>query len=114
MECKACLAIWQSKLYTPYPSPADGPVGQMLRAVGRHPYRPAHIHFILPAEGYEAVTTELFIEDDQYLDSDTVFGVRSSPVVDFVRRDSVEEAAEYGVSAPFYKVDYDFVLQPLR
>lgn len=95
-----------------YPIPGDGPVGQMLRAVGRHPYRPAHIHFIVSAAGYEAVTTELFVEGDPYLDSDAVFGVRNSLVVDFVRSESVEEAARYGVTAPFYIVEYDFILQP--
>lgn len=96
-----------------YPIPGDGPVGQMLRAVGRHPYRPAHIHFILSADGYEAVTTELFVEGDPYLDTDAVFGVRGSLVVDFVRHDSAEEAARYGVANPFCTVEYDFVLQPL-
>ncbi|MBE7469375.1 MAG: hydroxyquinol 1,2-dioxygenase [Anaerolineae bacterium] len=96
-----------------YPIPGDGPVGQMLRAVGRHPYRPAHIHFILSADGYEAVTTELFVEGDPYLDSDAVFGVRGSLVVDFVQHDSAEKAARYGVTNPFYTVEYDFVLQPL-
>ncbi|GIK37711.1 MAG: 6-chlorohydroxyquinol-1,2-dioxygenase [Chloroflexota bacterium] len=95
-----------------YPIPGDGPVGQMLRAVGRHPYRPAHIHFIVSAAGYEAVTTELFAEGDPYLDSDAVFGVRSSLVVDFVRSESAEEAARYGVTAPFSTVEYDFILQP--
>lgn len=97
-----------------YPIPADGPVGQMLRAVGRHPYRPAHIHFIVSAESYEAVTTEIFVEGDPYLDSDAVFGVRSSLVVDFIRSESAEEAARYGVSAPFYTVEYDFILQPVQ
>lgn len=96
-----------------YPIPGDGPVGQMLRAVGRHPYRPAHIHFIVSAGGYEAVTTEIFVEGDPYLDSDAVFGVRSSLVVDFVPNESAVEAARLGVTAPFYTVEYDFILQPL-
>jgi hydroxyquinol 1,2-dioxygenase len=96
-----------------YPIPEDGPVGQMLRAVGRHPYRPAHIHFIVSAEGYEAVTTEIFVEGDPYLDSDAVFGVRNSLVVEFVRHDSAEEAARYQVTAPFYTAEYDFILLPL-
>lgn len=95
-----------------YPIPGDGPVGQMLRTVGRHPYRPAHIHFIVSASGYETVTTELFVEGDPYLDSDAVFGVRNSLVVDFVRSESAEEAARYGVTAPFYTVEYNFILQP--
>jgi protocatechuate 3,4-dioxygenase beta subunit len=95
-----------------YPIPMDGPVGQMLQAAGRHPYRPAHIHFIVSADGYEAITTEIFVEGDPYLDSDAVFGVRNSLVVDFVRHDSAEQAARYGVKTPFYTAEYDFVLQP--
>jgi protocatechuate 3,4-dioxygenase beta subunit len=95
-----------------YPIPTDGPVGQMLLAMGRHPYRPAHIHFIISAEGYEPVTTELFASDDPYLDSDAVFGVRESLIVPFVRNDSEEEAARLGIRAPFFTVDYDFVLAP--
>jgi hydroxyquinol 1,2-dioxygenase len=97
-----------------YPIPMDGPVGQMLKAAGRHPYRPAHIHFIVSADGCEAITTEIFVEGDPYLDSDAVFGVRNSLVVDFVRHDSAEEAARYGVKTPFYTAEYDFVLQPRR
>jgi protocatechuate 3,4-dioxygenase beta subunit len=93
-----------------YPIPYDGPVGQMLIAMGRHPYRPAHIHFIVSAPGYKPVTTELFAEGDPYLDSDAVFGVRESLVVPFVRHDSADEASRLHVTAPFYIVDYDFVL----
>ncbi len=96
-----------------YPIPHDGPVGQMLIAMGRHPYRPAHIHFIVSAEGYQSVTTELFASGDPYLDSDAVFGVRESLVVPFVRNDSKDEAERLNVSAPFYMVDYDFVLEPV-
>jgi hydroxyquinol 1,2-dioxygenase len=95
-----------------YPIPLDGPVGQMLTAAGRPPYRPAHIHFIVSAAGYEAVTTELFVEGDPYLDSDAVFGVRNSLVVEFVRHESAEAAAKYGLTPPFYTVEYDFVLKP--
>lgn len=95
-----------------YPIPSDGPVGKMLEALGRHPYRPAHVHFIVSAEGYKPVTTELFVEGDPYLDSDAVFGVRESLVVPFVWNDSKEDAARLGVPVPFYIVDYDFVLEP--
>lgn len=97
-----------------YPIPTDGPVGQMLLAVGRHPYRPAHIHFIVAAEGYKPLTTELFVNGDPYLDSDAVFGVRQSLVVDFVRHDSQPEAEAYGIKAPFYTVNYDFILEPVH
>lgn len=83
-----------------YPIPYDGPVGQMLTAMGRHPYRPAHVHFIISAEGYQSVTTELFVSGDPYLDSDAVFGVRESLVVPFAQNDSG------------FTVDYDFVLEP--
>src|SRR5262249_25674007 len=60
------------------PIPADGPVGAMLRATGRHPWRPAHIHFVVSADGYEPVTTHIFDRDDEYLGSDAVFAVKDS------------------------------------
>jgi catechol 1,2-dioxygenase len=81
-------------------------------AMGRHPFRPAHIHFLISAEGYEPVTTELFVSEDPYLDSDAVFGVRESLIVPFVRNDSEEEAARLGISVPFHIVNFDFVLEP--
>lgn len=93
-----------------YPIPDDGPVGQMLAAMGRHPYRPAHIHFIISADGYKSVTTELFVDADPYLDSDAVFGVRESLVVPFVRNDSDEKVDRSNI--PSFTVDYDFVLEP--
>ncbi len=95
-----------------YPIPYDGPVGQMLIATKRHPYRPAHIHFIVSAEGFQTVTTELFAEGDPYLDSDTVFSVRESLIVPFMRHDPAEEADRLKMFAPFYTVEYDFVLEP--
>ncbi|MDR3475250.1 MAG: intradiol ring-cleavage dioxygenase [Devosia sp.] len=66
---------------TSYPIPTDGPVGKMLQAVGRHPYRPAHIHFMAGKEGYDTLVTHLFIAGDEYLDSDAVFGVKPQLVV---------------------------------
>lgn len=89
-----------------YPLPTDGPVGQLLDKLGRHPYRPAHVHFIVSAEGFQPVTTHLFVEGDAYLESDAVFGVKDSLVVDFVRHDAGEDGE------PFYIVDHDFVLAP--
>jgi catechol 1,2-dioxygenase len=85
-----------------YPIPTDGPVGQMLTALGRHPMRPAHIHFIVSAPGFETVTTHIFVEGDPYLESDAVFGVKSSLVVPFVRHDDEEK--------PYYTAEYEFVL----
>lgn len=94
-----------------YAIPDDGPVGQLLRTVGRHPFRPAHIHVRVSAEGFKPVTTHLFVKDDPYLESDAVFGTKDSLVVEFVRHDSSEEAERSGVTAPFYTVEYDFMLK---
>ncbi len=96
-----------------YAIPDDGPVGQLLRTLGRHPFRPAHIHLLISADGFAPVTTHLFVKGDSYLDSDAVFGTKDSLVVDFMRQDSEEEAAQYHVAVPFYRVEYDFVLKPL-
>ena len=93
-----------------YPIPADGPVGKMLLALGRHPMRPAHIHFIVGAQGFEPVTTHLFVAGDEYLDSDAVFGVKQSLIVPFVRREDAREAERLRVTNPYYTVDYDFTL----
>jgi protocatechuate 3,4-dioxygenase beta subunit len=96
----------------PYSVPTDGPVGKMLLALGRHPMRPAHIHVILGAPGFEAVTTHLFIDGDDYLDSDAVFGVKDSLIVKFVPEDDPKAAAELGLGNPFYRVAHDFILSP--
>ncbi|HYL42399.1 MAG TPA: intradiol ring-cleavage dioxygenase [Ktedonobacteraceae bacterium] len=96
-----------------YAIPDDGPVGQLLRTLRRHPFRPAHIHLLISARGFAPVTTHLFVKGDPYLDSDAVFGTKESLIVDFIRQDSEEDATQYHVTAPFYKVVYDFVLKPL-
>ena len=93
-----------------YSIPTDGPVGKMLMALGRHPMRPAHIHFIIGAPGFEPVTTHMFVADDDYLDSDAVFGVKDSLVVDFVRHDDAAEAKRLGLSNPYYTAEHDFTL----
>ena len=68
-----------------YPIPADGPVGDLLDAGGRGPMRPAHVHFKVTAEGYQTLITHVFVEGDEYLDSDAVFGVRSHLIGPFER-----------------------------
>jgi catechol 1,2-dioxygenase len=96
-----------------YPIPSDGPVGAMLRATGRHPWRPAHIHFVVSADGYEPVTTHIFDDEDPYLESDAVFAVKNSLVCHFLRHDERDEASRrFGLAPPFYTVDFDFVLKP--
>lgn len=93
-----------------YPIPDDGPVGRLLAATGRHPYRPAHVHFIVAAPGYRPVTTHLFVDDSPYLDSDAVFGVRESLVREFPVVDDPERADEVGLPNPFRTVHFDVVL----
>ncbi|HKA45854.1 MAG TPA: intradiol ring-cleavage dioxygenase [Burkholderiales bacterium] len=97
---------------TAYPVPTDGPVGQILDRMGRHPMRPAHLHFIVTAPSYETVVTHLFVEGDPYLESDAVFGVKNSLVVDFRRNNSEEAARKVGLKAPFCEASYEFVLKP--
>ena len=93
-----------------YPIPDDGPVGEMLKVAGRHPYRPAHIHFIVTAPGFRPIVTHLFIAGDPYLDSDAVFGVKKSLVVTPSRVDDAERARAAGVAAPFWEIAFDFAL----
>jgi catechol 1,2-dioxygenase len=93
-----------------YPIPDDGPVGELLHATGRHPYRPAHIHFLVKADGYAPVTTHLFVQDSPYLDSDAVFGVKPSLVRAFPTVDDPQRAAEVGLPNPFREVRFDVVL----
>ncbi|MFF4313305.1 dioxygenase family protein [Streptomyces sp. 900105755] len=94
-----------------YPIPTDGPVGALLRATGRHPYRPAHIHFIVSAAGHAPVTTHIFVAGGEYLDSDAVFAVKESLVKDFTPTDDPALAAEYGVPNPFRHARFDLVLE---
>ena len=95
-----------------YPIPTDGPVGVMLRATKRHPWRPAHVHFMIKARGYETLITHVFRDGDEYLDSDAVFGVRNSLIGDFAsHRDGI--APDGSMQAkPFHTLKFDFVLEP--
>jgi catechol 1,2-dioxygenase len=93
-----------------YSIPTDGPVGRMLAALGRHAMRPAHIHFIVGARGYEPVTTHVFVAGDPYLDSDAVFGVKDSLVETFARHDDPAKAKRLGLGNPFYTASHDFRL----
>lgn len=93
-----------------YPIPDDGPVGKLLRQMGRHPYRPAHIHFIVGAAGFEPITTHIFTPDCPYLHSDAVFGVKEDLIADFREVDDADRAAELGFGNPFEAVNCDFVL----
>ena len=83
----------------PYPIPTDGPVGVLLNATKRHPWRPAHLHFMVEAPGYQRLITHVFRDKDGYLDSDAVFGVRQSLIADWVQQPDGS-----------YRMDYDFIL----
>jgi len=86
-----------------YPIPDDGPVGQMLGHLGRHPYRPAHMHYLVTADGYQKLVTHTFVGDDRYLTSDTVFGVKQSLIAPFERLTQ---------GAALWRSPFDFVLVP--
>lgn len=96
----------------PYPIPDDGPVGMLLKKLGRHPNRPAHLHYIVGADGYEEITTHIFVPDDIYIDSDAVFGVKESLLADFIKVDDPVRAEKFNVANPFWEVEFDFVLAP--
>ena len=95
-----------------YPIPMDGPVGQLLDAGSRHPFRPAHVHFIVGAPGHRSLTTHIFVADSPYLDSDAVFAVKKSLVADFAQITDEQVARRYGTTAPFRHADIDLVIQP--
>lgn len=89
-------------LPTSYPVPDDGPVGDLLRATGRHPMRPAHVHFMIAAPGHETLVTHVFVAGDPYLDSDAVFGVKQDLIAEFARAPEGHRV-----------LAYDFALKPL-
>lgn len=93
-----------------YPIPGDGPVGRLLKLSGRQGLRPAHLHFTVTGSGYKPVTTHYFDRKSPYLDSDPVFGVKESLIVDFEDHDDPERASQLGVGNPFATVVMDFVL----
>ena len=99
----------------PYTVPDDGPVGELLRATGRHPWRPSHLHFIVTAEGQKSLVTEVFPSDDPYLDEDAVFGVREKLIMEYQERtttDGLPDDLEIKskLDGTFYVVDFDFIL----
>jgi hydroxyquinol 1,2-dioxygenase len=93
-----------------YPVPDDGPVGDMLRAMGRHPNRPGHIHMMVYKDGYVPLTTHLFAADSPYLDSDAVFGVRDSLIVPFEKHAPGKAPDGRVIHKAFYSASYDFAL----
>ena len=95
-----------------YPIPTDGPVGTLLNATERHPFRPAHIHFIVTAPGHRALTTHIFVAGSPYIESDAVFAVKKSLIKEFNQVDDPEQAARYGLDGPFCLANFDIILLP--
>jgi hydroxyquinol 1,2-dioxygenase len=95
-----------------YPIPVDGPVGQLLDATRRSPMRPAHIHFMVTAPGYQTLITHVFDEADQYLDTDAVFGVRSSLLTTFDRHDGGTGPGGRTMTGPWSSTEFDLVIAP--
>ncbi|HEX6952101.1 MAG TPA: dioxygenase [Gaiellaceae bacterium] len=95
-----------------YPIPDDGPVGRMLAATGRHPWRPAHLHIIVRADGFRTVATHIFDSASEYLDSDAVFAVKRSLVRQFVERSADDPERPPGFEGPWTSLELDLVLVP--
>jgi len=98
-----------------YTVPTDGPVGEILNATGRHPWRPSHLHYIIKAKGYKSLVTEVFPDDDPYLDQDTVFGVRDDLIMTYIKQEAKQFPADgYALSGKvtegYSKVDFDLTL----
>lgn len=104
--------VFRSVVPSHYPIPVDGPVGTLLAATGRHPYRPAHVHFVAAATGYRSLTTHIFVDGGPYLDSDAVFAVKPSLIMTFTEVDDALLADTFGVPNPFRHAEFDLVLHP--
>src|SRR5687768_16017710 len=103
------FASYKPKFYS---IPVDGPVGDLVRATGNHHMRPAHMHAIVSAPGYQQVITHVFVEGDPYLDGDAVFAVKDSLVGKYKKVNDAAEAKKLGLSNPFLKLNWDFRLSP--
>jgi len=102
-----------SVLPVAYPIPYDGPVGDLLTAAGRGPMRPAHVHFMVTADGYQRLITHVFDGTDEHLDTDAVFGVRSQLIATFDRHDAGTTAPDgTRPNTPYHTLEYDLVLAP--
>jgi hydroxyquinol 1,2-dioxygenase len=105
------LIFW-SILPSSYPIPDDGPVGDMLKATKRHPFRPAHVHFMITAPAHETLVTHVFVDGDHYLNSDPVFGVKDSLVMKFEQHGPSRAPDGRSMAGPWRSLRYDFALKP--
>ena len=94
-----------------YPIPVDGPVGELLRAQGRHNMRPAHLHVLASKDGFKTLISQIYVNDDRFLDSDVQFGVTQHLIGDFARHEN-DKAPAADVKGPWYSLDHTFVMEP--
>jgi catechol 1,2-dioxygenase len=94
-----------------YPIPVDGPVGELIRAQGRHNMRPAHLHFLIHKAGIKTHISQVYSNDDPNLDTDVQFGVTETLIGHYVRHDSGTPPAA-DVKAPWYTLQYTFIVEP--
>src|SRR5213075_2112848 len=103
------FASYKPKFYS---IPMDGPVGEMVKKTGNRHMRPAHMHAIVSAPGYQQVITHVFVDGDPYLDGDAVFAVKDSLVAKYKKVNNAAEAKKLGMPNPFVKLEWDFHLSP--
>jgi catechol 1,2-dioxygenase len=103
----------QTRLPAPYEIPKAGPTGALLAALGRHAWRPAHLHMKVEGQGHRTLTTQLFLRNDPWIDSDVVEGaVKKALIVDPIKHDDPEDLRRKSLIIPYYTLSYDFVLEP--
>jgi catechol 1,2-dioxygenase len=103
----------QTWVPSPYQVPKDGPTGALLGGIGRHAWRPAHLHLRITHESCATLTTQLFFTGDPWIDSDVVGAVKQSLIVTLNKQESPADLQKQGLDKPYYTVSYDFVLPRL-
>jgi protocatechuate 3,4-dioxygenase beta subunit len=94
-----------------YPVPIEGPTGALIRAQGRHHYRPAHLHFLIFKSGFKTIASQVYPSDDPLLETDSQYGVTRALVADYVRHDT-GQPPDGNVTSPWYSVEFDFTIEP--
>jgi protocatechuate 3,4-dioxygenase beta subunit len=95
-----------------YPIPVDGPVGDLVRATGRHNFRPAHLHFLIVKPGFKTLISQIYSNDDEKLETDVQFGVTRALIGNYVRHNGSEAAPASDVKGEWYSLDQTFVMEP--
>ncbi|MEA2947938.1 MAG: hydroxyquinol 1,2-dioxygenase, partial [Alphaproteobacteria bacterium] len=94
-----------------YPIPIDGPTGDLLRAQGRHNLRPAHLHFLASKDGFKTLISQIYVQDDKFLETDVQFGVTRHLIGNYARHEN-EPAPASDVKGPWYSLEHSFVMEP--